>query len=387
MHAFGQTCKLFHQLAGKYFQWKYKRVLGHVYFDSITIDWKDLDGFKEFVQRVLFYDSEPDLSLLYALENCKSAKEMEIVNANYSLVIDTKPFESMLIQLEKLAVNNIHFSNELFESFMKLCVNLKHLTVSVSPGNGWMRHKYPKLEHVHLQRCEPCEDKDLRAFFSINTTVKSFTTNGITLLRNHDAFMASNIHFDDLKITRYNDIDTIAIALHDLYQRGFYKRLHFVATTERHLADLPNLVTLYVDTYDYIRMPLLATVTELVFQALWNGLCSFMDMDEVSMALTNLERVYSSEISLKYMLPFICNSTKLKEIKMNYFRDDCGYIDPVHMDNERKKLKYARKVIIYVEEKDYLKIKWKYSKSDFGLIEIKRKESYEGVWEPVFRSR
>lgn len=108
-------------------------------------------------------------------------------------------------------------------------------------------------------------------------------------------------------------------------------------------------------------------------------------MDEVSNALVNLECVFNpSETNTGYLMPFIRNSKKLKEIKMEYFRNDEGDIDPVTMNIEREKLNGAHKVTIYVEEKDYLMIKWKYNKTDFGLIEIKRNDSYDGVWDNTY---
>lgn len=107
-------------------------------------------------------------------------------------------------------------------------------------------------------------------------------------------------------------------------------------------------------------------------------------MDEVSNALKNLEYIFTPETNMEYMMPFIRNSKRLKEIKMEYFRDDRGDIDPVIMNKERAKLNGAQKVTIYVEEKDYLMIKWKYSKSNFGLIEMRRNESYDGVWDSTF---
>lgn len=382
LHAFGQTCKIFQQVTGKYFEWKYKKILFYAYADSITTDWKNrkcLSGFGEFVQRLAFYDREPDASILYAVENCKFIKEMEMVNTS-TITLGGKRFENMLANLEILKISNTHFSNETFETLLKLCVNLKLLKIVESHGTGWMRNKYPKLEHLQLHECEPNEDNDLRSFFVNNSNVRNFTTTVEILMRNGAAFMANNIRFDDLTIVTFGDIDAISNVLINLYQRGFYKNLHFATRTAERLADLPALATLCIDTYDYIKIPSLPTVTEFVFRVLWNGLCTWKNMDEVSIVLTNLERVFSYKMSMKHMLPFIRNSIKLKEIKTC----ETGLIDPVYMNNERRKLKGARKVTIYVDEMDYLKIKWKYNEVDFGLIEIKRKQSYDGIWERNF---
>lgn len=65
---------------------------------------------------------------------------------------------------------------------------------------------------------------------------------------------------------------------------------------------------------------------------------------------------------------------------MGYFCNKHGEIDPVIMNKEREKLKDAHKVTVYVQEKDYLMIKWKYNTTDFGLVEMRRNESYDGKW-------
>lgn len=375
IHSFGQTCTKFKQLAGEYFRWKYRRVLCHVYNDSMTIAWNDLHGFNEFAERLSFYSCEPEESLLYALNNCKSAKEMEIVNARSS-ALDVKPFESMLSKIEILGIWNVDLSAEFVDQILETCIKLKRLSFDRRPNNGWMRPmKFPKLQHLELFECEPAED--LITFFEQNPNVRSFSTSAELLLRNKDMFMATNIELDDLKISRIDDMDLIAIAVIDLYGRGFYKKLHIQITSENHLEQLPGLTTLHIATYDYIKLPSLPTVKTLIFQSLWNGLRSYMDMDEVATSLYNLECVSTEETNDEYMLPLIRKSPKLKEIRMEYLRDD---IDILAMDDERKKLEQASKVTIYFEERDFLKLKWKYGKSDFGLIEIKRKESYDGEY-------
>ena len=283
----------------------------------------------------------------------------------------------MFSKIEIMSISNVYLSAEFFDQFLKPCIKLRRLSFDRSPRNGWMRWKFPELEHLQLYECDPAEDDDLITFFEQNPNVRSFSTSAELLLRNKDIFMATNIALDDLEISRIDDIDLIAIAVIDLYHRGFYKKLHIQITSEKHLEQLPGLTTLHVNTYDYIKLPPLPTVKALLFRSLCDGLRSYMDMDEVALALCNLECISTEETNEEYMLPFIRKSPKLKEIRMEYLRDD---VDILAMNNDRKKLERASKVTIYFEEKDYLRLKWKYGKSNFGLIELKRKESYDGVY-------
>lgn len=264
IHAFGQTCKFFHRIAGKYFEWKYKRVVGSVYNDSMSVHWKDLDGFNEFTKRLSFYSNSPEASFLYALANRISPIEIEIVNTS-STDLDISRLEKMLSKVEMLKFSNLYVSDEFMESFLKLCTNsLKRLSIDKSTGYGWMHHKYVKLQHLALNEFN--SSNELIEFFERNPNVRSFSTVAANILRFQKEFMASTIELDDLTVLNSIDIDAISNALIDLYKRKFFKRLHFITDTEKHLVDLPGLTTLHVGTYDYIKMPDLPTVTSLVFQ-------------------------------------------------------------------------------------------------------------------------
>lgn len=266
LHSFGQTCKFFHRIAGKYFEWKYKRVLCHVYPESMSVYWKDLDGFNEFAQRLSFYDCDPDKSFLYALANCKLPVFVEIVNAR-STELDINRLENMLARVESLKFSNFYVPDEFIESFVKFCAkSLKRLRIDRSAGYGWMHNKYEKLQHLELSEFDSFDE--LIEFFERNPNVRSFSTIAANILKYRNKLMASNIKLDDLTILRNTDIDVITSTLIDLHQQGLFKRLHFKTETEKHLADLPGLTTLHVDTYNYIKMPDLPTVTGLVFQVI-----------------------------------------------------------------------------------------------------------------------
>ncbi|XP_031637154.1 uncharacterized protein LOC116349727 [Contarinia nasturtii] len=383
LHSFGRTCKHFQRLTGEYFKWKYQNVICHVNDNEKIIQCKKLDGFIPFTQKLAFFRLNPDASFRYVLKNIKSPKSMEIVNAR-STNLDLKLMKNNLSNVEVLKFRNSYLDGSFIETFLKLCVRLKRLTIGPNAGNTWLLHKYPTLQYFKLTdyECDSLVNDELMTFFQQNPNVRSFATTEKILFQNRDSFIANNIELDELTILRVDDIDELCVVVNDLYRRGFYKRLHLKTVSTKCLKNMPGLVTLYINTYyNYVEMPQLDGVMELFLNALSDGLHFVVNMEEVSMNLKNLERIFTPATSEEYLRVFFRNSAKLKEIKIEYL---CDGIDVVAMNIERKKLKGAKQVTIFLDEEDYLAIKSKHNKTDFGLIEVKRKESYEGVWDHAF---
>lgn len=74
---------------------------------------------------------------------------------------------------------------------------------------------------------------------------------------------------------------------------------------------------------------------------------------------------------------FIRRLVNLKDIQILYCNEQS--LDVFALNNERKRLKDACKVTIYVDERVYLAIKSISTRTTFELIEIKRKLSYNTV--------
>lgn len=314
LHSFGQTCKFFHRIAGKYFEWKYRRVLVQVYNETMNFYWKELKGFNEFVQRLSFYDTEPDSSLLYASANCNAPNELKIVNVR-SCNLDYNRLENMLASVEVLTFINLFIPDEFLESILEMCAtNLRRLTIDKSERCDWMHLKYPKLQHLELCACQSVQE--LVEFFKSNPNVRSFSAVAEIILEYQRELMASNIELYDLTVVGRTTRGGVSSALIDLHKRGFFKHLHFATYTKRQLEDLPGLTTLDVNTDDYIDIPHLPTVTRFSIRPLWNGLRNWLDMEEVTDALPNLECVLMySETSMEY----ICNAihSKFEETERN----------------------------------------------------------------------
>lgn len=108
-----------------------------------------------------------------------------------------------------------------------------------------------------------------------------------------------------------------------------------------------------------------------------------LNMQNVPKKLLKLERIYFSEITSDRIVPFICYSPKLRQIRIRVLKDEVNFrrLNFFALNKEREKLYGAKKIIIYVNENVYLSTKWTKTTITFSLIEIKRIEMSD--WEEL----
>lgn len=368
LHKFGQTCKRFNKLVNKYFEWKYQCIDTRSKMTTTYYVSRALPGFNEYVTRIFFAENESEKVMLNTWKVCKAVKEMKIDYA-FSNQHDISVYEPILCKLEILKIHNAtQFTDDYFAQFLKCCLCLKRLKMLTSPGTGWMNNTYSHLTNLEIRNCDESQDIQLIKFLQQHPNIRRFSTSYTILMRNREALINSNIELDDLNIFKLDNVDMSDNVYAELHQRRVYKRLHLSPGSSQRLFVIPGLATLFIESFRDIQMFTLPTVTELVYY----GSDSRSTMNAVSMYLKNLQSVHILESDPKYMLPFIRNSRKLKTIKTEWLEG----VDLLDLNNQRKQLLGASKVVMYLPERDYLKIKWKYNTSDFGLIEIKRGQSF-----------
>ncbi|XP_031616889.1 uncharacterized protein LOC116336862 [Contarinia nasturtii] len=189
-------------------------------------------------------------------------------------------------------------------------------------------------------------------------------------------------HFgNNFYFTEKNPVNMLALIdlLNRLYERGFYRRLHFsVPEVKQQLSEqllsLRGLEKLTINKFTQCyALPALKHLKELnIFD------CTDADqMEPMAIGLVNLERLFLQRASNSHMLPFIRYSIKLKHLKIlstesANFQGDV--INLQKLNRERAKLFGARKIVIYIEDNIFLATKWssRYGDTDLKMIEMKR---------------
>lgn len=189
--------------------------------------------------------------------------------------------------------------------------------------------------------------------------------------QNHRYLVDSDIRLNDLILPYYSQWGPkIFEILNELHQRTFYKSLHFqlLDSATGDLAALQDLVTLYIN--GSAQLPSLPNLKELgLFADMTKSRKFRLNMNEIPNLCKNLNRLHIFKASVEAIMPFICNSQHLIEIVIITLQEDV--IDIIALNNERKRLKEAEKVIIYVDEEVYLATKWATKEINLSLIEIR----------------
>ena len=251
----------------------------------------------------------------------------------------------------------------------------------------------PKLEHFELIDCCDLKNNELVTFLERNPSIRTFSTDSRSLWETRDSLLGSNIKLERLAIdvgqskiidSKNQTIlfgDSLYELLKELHKQGVYKKLSLYLdfVSQIHLQNMFLLKSLEMVCGDILQfndpMPNLKTL----------GVCygdEIMNIDCLPSVTPNLERIYMARVTFKTLVPFICHSAKLKQIKLKSLNDEnFKSISLPKLNKEREKLIGAHKLLIFVKEEDYLAFKWSKNNLTFSLLEIRRFESFE--WEEL----
>lgn len=264
-------------------------------------------------------------------------------------------------------------------------------------GNEWLLRRYPTLKHFEIDTEQSDPNKELQrvcpelfTFLAQNPNIQSFSINSAMFLENRQQMMGSNIKFDrlDIHMKRKSDSDfkdfkatvnDVCSLANVLLTEEFFKRLHldtcfdcFDESSVFNISAFGNLEKLYLNSLpDNFVVPVVESIKELGV-----GTLGHFGSEQLAMIASNLINLKQFEIKfaeLHIIKPFICHAPKLERIFVRRFYccEELEIDDFIALDEERSHLGFAEKVTICVEEKRYMKLKWKAKKINFDFIELK----------------
>lgn len=416
IYQIGHTCKTMQKIAGVHFQRNYIAAEITCENDGFFINnfknIRSLDIFSEFLQKVKICGNG-----LYTVVEPKHAESFHYLETNCSTNLRHLELSSMRIteetieclkkfsdNIETIKISNCAIDGDFGEKFLIFFPNLKYLCVdqivmssyeiryeSIGTGSEWLTQKYPKLKRLDLFLKNPTK-LELKQFFEQNPNVRYFSTYFIHFMTHRDWITTANVKLDDLSINiddyydNFNnpndtfDLDTRNLCqfLQELYERGFYKRLHLCTTfsDDDSMAKVVSFPALHgvSGSIGDVDQPLLLSVKELKIKYGFSAKAPALNFP-------NLTRVSLWNTISDNILYLIRCAPKLKEIKAESLRRGLLYdgriLDLYALNKERKKLERPCKVTIYVDESVFLATKWTLKNIDLSLIEMKRGSSYE----------
>lgn len=304
----------------------------------------------------------------------------------------------VLNQLESLKLDEIEIEGDFYETILKHCPNVKHLSVMmdrpaatiIGGGNDWLHRQYPMLEHIQIVITSPIQYPELFIFFQQNPNIRIFSTDTRMLALNHHLMLRSNIKFDYFKLIVSSEFNFARNILNRLHENGFYDKLHVFIDEMRyfdrpdHGKHLWSFNALEMLSVPYLPLattiPVMESITKLGIIA-----CEYSTLRPLKLMaenFLNLKHVRINAIHVHLFRVIVCLAPKLEQIKVYEICEEDGkpidFSEFQKLNAERKKLVGARKVTIYIKEELLLRLKWK-TKLNLSLIELKRIASIETV--------
>ncbi|XP_055305879.1 uncharacterized protein LOC129570339 [Sitodiplosis mosellana] len=398
LHSLGQTCKRMHRLTGLYFRESFKQTLRCI-DQTILHDRMNLNGFIQYVQSIQLSYRNREEDFQYIADNCDSLRQISfhMITLTKALIDCIKP---KLNKIESIHLHRIATKFHSFEDFLKFCPNLKRLCVDedrTMDQNEWMCHKYPKLEHLRLKKCNKHLKANLGIFFQQNSHLESIETDFEFLMANSDTFIDSssnlklnvlNIHYDC-----FSNLDQVCPLLHKLHENGLFKRLEFTnrmctfaitpetLETEINRIKWSTIEQLFRRSTVNVLEPPIINVDAIYLTSFYYMHTKYVGLEALTVSFPNLRHVHLFRATTDHLLPFIRRLPRLNSLYIHYFSTaENGYdIDLSTLNEARKNVAGTSKVIIYAEKNVYLATKMspKNLYANQNLIEIKRIESCE----------
>lgn len=412
LHSFGQTCRAMQKVSGEYYKLNFvaaEKFIGNdgiytIHSDNSNVIKTKTTGFNQFTQFLSHHyeDFEPFRYIKTHSDEFGSVNHLYLVCVGLNSA-KMSYFEGILPQIEIIQIRQCTIWNgDFYEIILqRLSDKLKRLIVQDDLGdiinrqkNPWLQRKYPALEHLELTPRYPTPIVELGQFFELNPNIRSLSISSHCLWMNRKQLMDSEIKLDLLEVKHFDsdfyfyhmeklNIQSMCTLLNELFERGRFKKLHLnlkdidKESIDR-MASIQGFERLSVKEINEITAQLISNLINLRELSILD--CKNIDWDEVATGLTKLEKLFIQNANYDHMLTFIRRSTNLKLIKVipkDKAHFNGGVINLVALNEERKKLTNARKIVIYIEDNVFLATKWStdYGDTNLSHIEMKRSKS------------
>lgn len=387
----GNTCKRLNRLAGLYFQENFHRTSE----DNLGTEFKHIGnrtGLSEFIKKFTIGKKATVEELKCVESMYTSIKSLTFENKISLTKRKIECLKNILAKVKCIELIECEIDGDIYDDLLKFCKNLKSLRMNeMYGGKKWLLQKYPTLEHVQLRFIfdfdsdldgKMCDE--IKPFLEQNPNIRCLDINASFLLQNMKQFTMVNAKLDELSIycAHPNELKLICAALNDLHgRRGFYQRLKlkiylFDQDCIERLAKLPALENVVIAglTNTTLSWPVMTDLKTVEFGFGYDH--AKYGLETLVTNAINLESVFLQRSKYEEILLLVSHATKLKAIKVNWLVDvDVLTLNVSALNTARKNLIRASKVIIYLNETNYLATKWIFGSREFKWIEIRRLES------------
>lgn len=398
--AMSETCQRMRQMSGYYFR---------EYFPDIQCKWIANRGifigypssilktdFCQFITKLMVYDY---LEHFLIAEQYCSLKTLVLCSIELT---DTQIdfIKNVLSNVENLDLKRCTIYGDIYEKFLKYCPKLKCLRLHEilfepeDTSNQFFQQTYTSLQYIDFSTFQifSITNNELKNFFEQNKDLKHFGISNHFLWTNRELFIESNAHLDSFCIrTEVSDemaelpaVEFVNL-LKVLYERGFFKSLHFKMIETDENIDYQELLNemATLDAFEVLVTNEFDDLSRLVnLKELWMlEYHHATNMETLAINASKIERIYLQKATTDHIRLFFQHSKKLKSVKVyEMIGGDLlkgGVLNLYALNLERETLRAVRRVSVCVQENIYLATKKRRKNQNLGLVEIARWNSDE----------
>lgn len=392
---FSQTCTRFQQVAVHIYQQNYSDTLVKLNSDQVK-------HFMQFVQKIeLKFDNDlwNFVSYQYQMSRLTQIEFTYRIQMTHAKIASIKKFLKKILYLHVGA--RIDTAN--FETLLDACPKIERIDIDTFgfmggiPLRKWSTlKKFGFYSNIWGRTSSYCNTHGLATFLELNQNIRHFATDILYMWNNGKQMKCANIKLDDLGIRIFEkDLRILKSAVQlliELYELGFYKRIHLYCLAIMQQDMLSLLVPIKGVVKFYFGADFIDSSLSVLNQSEELHLvnCRGMGLNyftPLPINFTHLKRLTLEVAVFDDILRLVSQAELLVKINVTEIRDEDDFnldeakepekILDLHLLNRaRTKLANGRdlKVTIFAAEKLYLATKWAMKGNDFGLIRMRRAE-------------
>lgn len=266
-------------------------------------------------------------------------------------------------------------AGNIFEQFARFCPKLKQFNVwdCHCTIDDLFKQYYPGLEHLKYSK-RPLENiapiDELKSFLEKHSKLKQVALDS-RFLWDYGLLNRTNIQLHLLKVDCFLNSSTtemfdnrfeVVHFLQTLFERGFYKilRINFLSSIKgdnielfsKAISTLPQLEILSVSAKQLFDLSNLTDLKVLNIARIPRT----TNIETLAKIVPKLQRLVWFEAGFNEILPFVRHSKKLKTIEIMCLSNDVVF-DLVALNEERKKLENACRILVFLRDHYYLPLK------------------------------
>lgn len=372
-----KTCKGLQSTCKKYFARNYQSEEFTV-GDEFVFEEQHWDCFGDVVQNLRLYDSNLD-DYAFAASNANGKLRAIAFDRTFKDENDISrdhidKIVNLLENVKTVRAVDCNFSDGNNDYLLEKCKHIEDFAFTAPKKftkSRFQFRKYPTLRNIEVH------------FHS-----KANVMEAIKAIRDE------NSNLDELVLLfckeHSSSMEFVFMELDSMFAAGFFKRLFLMfdnkSMVAEHIDRLTKVGGLHGLTCSYtingtITMDQchMADITKLQNLKFLNINWLLGNADEIAKELQQLEELEVSTITVDAITSFVRYSGKLMKFHIEQIRINKEFkmkFDASDLNKERMKLDYARKLVIFIPEDKFIKLKWAKVNMDSLLVEIKREESY-----------